>query len=1062
MASSDPNSANASRIFANFIAQGRSEQPGDFESLCQAHPTLAEELTHLRQAYRLALRLLDSTASSSTSSSVDVRLTYPVVEEINRGGMGSVYRVLDPHLDRELALKRALPGANRARFLRECRIAGRLDHPSIVPVHAQGVDDQGYPWFSMKLVRGEDLAQIIVRHHAGEADWPLPRLIGILIRVCDAVDYAHHQGVLHRDLKPPNVMIGSFGEVYVMDWGLAVDSREQPEDESGNAAVSTSLLEDVQTHEGEVLGTLRFMAPEQARAEVRTPDPRLDIYGLGAILYNILAGHPPYAGDWQRDSLLSVVRSGPPAGIPPDPHRRPPALIAVAQRAMARTAEDRYPSAKALAQDLQAWLDGGVVKAFESGAFAEVRRLVLRHRLASILMLVLLLTGLAATLLYLHARAVAPEVDQARDASKKSRADAWVREGFLELHMGPDGAKRAQVAFEAALEENRQDVFAALGASVAVAKIHGPPVAQTYFEGWLAKNPNSGLTDLRHVMALLGRRDGAPEPHTPSPSDTALDLFVHAELARSKKSHNSLVSAAGHLELAIQRSSYPVAVIYDDLLHLYTCLKEQQKAEALGATIEQLWPNDALVLVQRSHAARRFGNVDDALELAKRATQSRPSWPEVWISLAHAHRDRSEWGLALQALAEAERRGSLSSSGCEIRASALTGLSRHAEAEAALREYLRSYPESGRLHSQLGCVLFYRSMEKEALPHLDRAVDLMTAATGDSTDDFRRDLAFAYSFRGLVNQRLGKTASARSDFEEAVSANPEIEFAWENLALLKAAAKEFEAAVEAAERAVALKPDHPDFLATLGYVLHVANRSQEAIPILQRAVTARPENAQAWKNLGVACVRTANAELGQTAFRKVFELSPTNAVAVLPLLDIQVRMGRWQQALTDLASFESRGGATNSAIETRRVRAQSALDLSRRLDEGWLDAPAILSSAREQAREQSHASAVALFERALELEPQSRAKPVMIEAAACAIQAAAWATPAEALAHHRRAIHWLRIHAGELRTTPGFKPEIFDTWLERFPFGEPENLLAPEPARLLWAELAKELRSPAN
>ncbi|MBL8679887.1 MAG: SUMF1/EgtB/PvdO family nonheme iron enzyme [Myxococcales bacterium] len=257
-----------------------------------------------------------------------------------RGGMGELRRVRDPALHRVLALKTlpeeraADPGAV-ARFLSEARLTASLQHPGVVPVHDCGVDERGRPWFAMTEVRGRTLRAVLRELHEGpEAPSPsaLRRALDTFARACEAVAYAHSLDVVHRDLKPDNIMVGALGEVLVVDWGLALRATDAPGEDELRA------------------GTPAYMPPEQARGDAR-PTAACDVYALGAVLYELLGGAPPYTG------TPAAVRAQLLHG-PPPPVAAPADLLALCERAMARDPAGRPSNASELLRELRLVLDG--------------------------------------------------------------------------------------------------------------------------------------------------------------------------------------------------------------------------------------------------------------------------------------------------------------------------------------------------------------------------------------------------------------------------------------------------------------------------------------------------------------------------------------------------------------------------------------------------------------------------------------------------------------------------------------------------------------------------------
>jgi tetratricopeptide (TPR) repeat protein/tRNA A-37 threonylcarbamoyl transferase component Bud32 len=306
-----------------------------------------------------------------------------------RGGLGEVFLALDTELHRQVALKEiqdehADRPKSRQRFVLEAEITGNLEHPGIVPVYGLGSYPDGRPFYAMRFIKGDNLMEAIRRFHAGgPADFGGLAFRGLLRRfidVCNAIAYAHSRGVLHRDLKPQNVMLGRYGETLVVDWGLARPTAG-PEGAlagSDEPVVVNSPGNESATLTGEAVGTPAFMSPEQAAGRLDRLGPASDVYGLGATLYALLTGRAPFQGD-VAEVLVRVERGDCPPAWRANP-RVPAALDAVCRKAMAVEPANRYPTALALAQDVEHWLAGEPVTAYAEPLAARAARWVRRHR----------------------------------------------------------------------------------------------------------------------------------------------------------------------------------------------------------------------------------------------------------------------------------------------------------------------------------------------------------------------------------------------------------------------------------------------------------------------------------------------------------------------------------------------------------------------------------------------------------------------------------------------------------------------------------------------------------
>ncbi len=336
----------------------------------------------------------------SASSVVD----YGLSREIARGGMGRIYEGIDGQLKRSVAVKISVVSDTGVdpRFSKESEVLAQLAHPNIVPIYSCGQDGEGRPFYSMKLVKGRTLQAIINQLRDGEIEtrsqFTRERLLGVYRKVCDAMSFAHANRILHRDLKPENIMVGEFGEVLVMDWGLAKVIGDKSADLPSKTSEAASTLDFSMTMEGEVMGTPQYMSPEQADGMVADLDERSDIYSLGAILYATLTLRPPVEGT-TLDEVLTKVRSGritSMSAISSKAGKRsaeeikqmgreiPEGLEAVTMKAMSTNRDNRHQTVEDLANDIDAFQHGFVTSAESAGIVKRTKLWINRNKVLSI------------------------------------------------------------------------------------------------------------------------------------------------------------------------------------------------------------------------------------------------------------------------------------------------------------------------------------------------------------------------------------------------------------------------------------------------------------------------------------------------------------------------------------------------------------------------------------------------------------------------------------------------------------------------------------------------------
>ncbi len=290
---------------------------------------------------------------------------FQLLGEIGRGGMGRVLEARDPDLRRTVAVKvvidpAAVSDAQLSRFVAEAQVTSQLQHPGIVPVYEMGVTTDGQIYFVMKRIEGRSMRQLLEDIELGEADdataWSQHKLLTAFVQICNAVAYAHSLGVVHRDLKPSNIMFGRFGEVLVLDWGLARLLGSGPEELQTDRVERVALA---RTLDGVAIGTAGYMSPEQARGDVDLLDPRSDVFALGAVLYELLTSRRAYPGASVIEVMMATVRGAPlePSEVAPDRSIHPE-IEEVCMTALSPNPAHRYADAAEMGEAVEAYLEG--------------------------------------------------------------------------------------------------------------------------------------------------------------------------------------------------------------------------------------------------------------------------------------------------------------------------------------------------------------------------------------------------------------------------------------------------------------------------------------------------------------------------------------------------------------------------------------------------------------------------------------------------------------------------------------------------------------------------------
>jgi serine/threonine-protein kinase len=818
-----------------------------------------------------------------------------------RGGIGQVWLARDGDLGRDVALKELRPERVNnpdawARFLEEARITGQLEHPGIVPVYElkrRGSDQQSY--YTMRFIRGRTLSEAIHDYHdkrqAGHAgpldfNWLLNRFVG----VCNAVAYAHSRRVVHRDLKGQNIILGDYGEAIVLDWGLAKVIGAQPAeatraDANGTARTETffdlgsaETLHD-STQQGQVLGTPAYMAPEQAEGRLGAIDERTDVYGLGAILYEILTDQAPFSGP---NTLLLLRRVREEAPKPPRQvnAEAPKALEAICLKALAKQPDDRYQTVAELANDVERWLADEPVSAYHEPWTARTWRWARRHRTAVASSIVFLASSVLA--LAVGTVLVGRERDEARAQRQQARQavdDMYtqVAEQWLEDRLDPLQKKFLGQALgyyenftkadssEAIVRQERGRAYQRMGD--VLRKLGRHQEAEAAYRraievlGSLTKDrPNApehryhlgqAHAHLAATLSSNGRDREAQEQNR-----EALELLDQVDREVPETAHHLALAKALRSSGEMHRKNARPALAepaYRRAIKLLEPMAKGHDADVesrleLAVALDGL----GLLLHDESRTKEAASSYQNAIALLEPLVAEAPNLPRPKDALSRSYNSVGLLGREL-------------------------GSRHHAEAtlrkEVALDERLtEDFPDRpdyrralARGQLNLGILLKERGQTKEAEAAYRRALDLNEKLASDfpTVTDYRRDQGRALANLGELSAAAARQAEAEEFDRKAIAvyeklaaenpAVPDYRAAWAgslvNLgALLRATSRlpEAEQANETAfalfERVVSEQPDHPDYRrgmakcsGNMGTVLSALGRRQDAEMAYERA-----------------------------------------------------------------------------------------------------------------------------------------------------------------------------------------------------------------------------------
>jgi serine/threonine-protein kinase len=800
--------------------------------------------------------------------------------EIARGGMGVVLKGHDVRLGRDLAVKVLLekhrdnPELVR-RFIEEAQIAGQLQHPGVVPVYDMGALPDRRPFFTMKLVKGRTLAAVLADRSSPVSE--LPRLLDIFERVCETIGYAHSHGVIHRDLKPFNVMVGAFGEVQVMDWGLAKVLPRGGATAPAPTARVEELADTIITVPGEkpdsddfgsgsVLGTPAYMAPEQARGELETVDERSDVFALGSILCEILTGKPAFVGQSSAqihrraargemsDALARLAASGADA-----------ALVDLARDCLGPEAKDRPRDAGVVAERVNAYLAGVQEKlrsvereraVAEARAVEEAKRRHVQVALAaSIFGLIALGVGFAAWHLEARQRQetqVALLISEVKLMLSQARGHAdeparWVA--------ATEAARRVEVALG---EENPPSEFGVLRRSardgLAAAEAHRRLLDRLVdIRTARADDPHSDVTDASYADAFrtagidadrlepkeLGELITRRPPAVARALVSALDDWVVVRRRlhpKEEKTWARLIAAARVADPDTDRDSLRAALLVNDKVERLERLKPLAERADLAA-----WAPAGIVLL--AAALADAGDRNAAIDLLRRASGPHPA--DVWIHydlgqlLSGGTPTRSEEAIRALAMARVLR----PETGHDL-AHSLHARGQVDEAEAVFRDLVRRRPDNARHLTCFARLLKDHGHKAESAAILDRAI-----AAAQAWVQARPDEPNSHNILGLALLTSGRPDEAIDAFRAELKVHPTHTAAWTSLVeILEKEGRGDEAVAVLRDR---LAQDSEDIAArrALGIALNRQGKADEAIAALCEVVKKSPDDSLAHDTL---------------------------------------------------------------------------------------------------------------------------------------------------------------------------------------------------------------------
>jgi tetratricopeptide (TPR) repeat protein len=845
-------------------------------------------------------------------------LRYSLTRVHADGGLGRVWLARDKDLNREVALKEIRPDQAMhpeawRRFLREAQVTGQLEHPNIVPVYELGrrpEDDQ--PFYTMRFVRGRTMRQAIADYHQHRIQrkldpLELPGLLQTFVSVCQAIAYAHSRGVIHRDLKPENVVLGGFGEVLVLDWGLAktVDELDHADD-LPRVAISDEA-DGALTRTGSRLGTPSYMSPEQASGRLELIDARTDVYGLGAILFEVLTGNPPHEGATTNEVLSRIIDGPTPLARSVEP-TVPRPLEAISSRAMAKARTDRYGSASDLATDVQRWLADEPVSVYREPCVHRIRRWVKRNRTP--------VAAVAAASFVALILATAGQLWIARQ--RGLRMEAVTRKAEL------------------ALQDARRKRASAVTAPVVDLAVWNDAIAAARRTEDLISNDEVAAATRAAVKEFVGLLTTEHERVRTTSEAEAKDRLMLERLAEIR-THRGGEFDAGDPEAEYFQAFQDYGIDVDR--RPTKSVAEQIRNRPLSVATELIAALDDWAEIRGRRAAGRSGG----LRLIAAATEADT---DAWRNRLRSEllRPKQERRSAVRELA-ASRPESLPVPSVLLLAQALVGLNEHRAAVAVLREGQQRHPTELWINYDLAIALEIAEPEKR-----EDVVRFLTAARALRPDTAHK-LAHALQDRGEIDAAVAMFRDLARRRPDVSTHHMCLAIALQDLGNTTEALAAIDLAVEAGKQATSAHPNDAEVHGKLGTVFYVREnlvekggsaqaiapppplgpvplgpvptRFESAIAELRRAVALNPRYAEAHHSLGLIFHALRQYDTAADAYRTALYINPNLAVAHAALGNLYSASGDLDEAI---AEYERALVLNPDSVRTRNDLKLALLD----------------------------------------------------------------------------------------------------------------------------------------